>query len=69
MRPGLGHLALGGGGLRDLDVAQALAVPNPTTQRVFIRADKDVKYGDFMNVINQLQTDGYFKIGLISEEV
>jgi biopolymer transport protein ExbD len=57
----LDHLAV--------DLAQALAVPNPTTQRVFIRADKDVKYGDFMSVINQLQTDGYYKIGLISEEV
>ncbi|MFI4934685.1 MAG: ExbD/TolR family protein [Caulobacterales bacterium] len=52
-----------------VDLAGALAVPNPTQQRVFIRADKDVRYGQFMDVINQLQTDGYFKIGLISEEV
>jgi biopolymer transport protein ExbD len=51
------------------DVAAALAVPNPTTQRIFIRADQKVRYGRFMQVINQLQTDGYFKIGLISEEV
>ena len=55
--------ALGG------DLAQALGVANPTNERVFIRADKDVKYRQFMDVINQLQTDGYFKIGLISEEV
>jgi biopolymer transport protein ExbD len=51
------------------DLAGALAVPNPTNERVFIRADKDVHYRQFMDVINQLQTDGYFKIGLISEEV
>ena len=51
------------------DLAAALAVPNPTGERVFIRADQDVKYRQFMDVINQLQTDGYFKIGLISEEV
>ena len=51
------------------DLASALAVPNPTGERVFIRADQDVKYRQFMDVINQLQTDGYFKIGLISEEV
>jgi len=51
------------------DLATALAVPNPTGERVFIRADQDVKYRQFMDVINQLQTDGYFKIGLISEEV
>jgi biopolymer transport protein ExbD len=51
------------------DLASALAAPNPTNERVFIRADKHVKYRDFMDVMNQLQTDGYFKIGLISEEV
>jgi biopolymer transport protein ExbD len=51
------------------DLAAALAVPNPTGERVFIRADQKVRYGLFMDVLNQLQTDGYFKIGLISEEV
>ena len=50
-------------------VAQSLAVPNPTTQQVFIRADPHVKYGVFMSVVNRLQIDGYYKIGLISEEV
>ena len=42
---------------------------NPTTQQVFIRADQHVKYGVFMAVVNRLQIDGYYKIGLISEEV
>ncbi|MGA0602471.1 ExbD/TolR family protein [Caulobacter sp. KR2-114] len=51
------------------DLATSLGVPNPTNERVFIRADKHVKYREFMDVINQLQTDGYFKIGLISEEL
>ncbi|HEY2707758.1 MAG TPA: biopolymer transporter ExbD [Caulobacteraceae bacterium] len=50
-------------------VAQSLGVANPTTQQVFIRADQHVKYGVFMSVVNQLQIDGYYKIGLISEEV
>ena len=50
-------------------VAQSLGVPNPTTQQVFIRADPHVKYGVFMAVVNRLQIDGYYKIGLISEEV
>ena len=50
-------------------VAQSLGVPNPTTQQVFIRADPHVKYGIFMSVVNRLQIDGYYKIGLISEEV
>jgi biopolymer transport protein ExbD len=50
-------------------LAQSLAVPNPTSQQVFIRADQHVKYGIFMSVVNRLQIDGYYKIGLISEEV
>src|SRR6185437_2091379 len=50
-------------------IAQSLAVPNPTRQQVFIRADQHVRYGAFMAVVNRLQMDGYYKIGLISEEV
>ena len=50
-------------------VAQSLGVANPTGQQVFIRADQHVKYGVFMAVVNRLQIDGYYKIGLISEEV
>jgi biopolymer transport protein ExbD len=51
------------------DVARSLAVANPTNEQVFIRADPHVRYGIFMSVVNQLQLDGYYKIGLISEEV
>jgi biopolymer transport protein ExbD len=50
-------------------IGQSLGVPNPTTQQVFIRADQHVRYGVFMAVVNRLQLDGYYKIGLISEEV
>ncbi|MGH6993351.1 MAG: biopolymer transporter ExbD [Caulobacteraceae bacterium] len=51
------------------DLAASLGVPNPTNQRVFIRADKHVRYRQFMDVINQLQIDGYYKIGLIAENL
>jgi biopolymer transport protein ExbD len=51
------------------DLPASLAVPNPTTQRIFIRADRHVRYRQFMDVINQLQTDGYYKIGLIAENL
>ena len=50
-------------------VAQSLGAANPTAEQVFIRADPHVKYGVFMSVVNRLQIDGYYKIGLISEEV
>ncbi len=51
------------------DLASSLGVANPTNERIFIRADKHVKYRQFMDVINQLQQDGYFKIGLIAEDL
>jgi len=50
-------------------IASSLGVANPTNEQVFIRADQHVKYGVFMAVVNKLQLDGYYKIGLISEEV
>jgi biopolymer transport protein ExbD len=38
-------------------------------QRVMIRADADVMYADFMGVLNQLQTAGWYKVGLINEDI
>src|SRR5579864_6423058 len=46
------------------DLARALAVPKPKNETVLIRADRTVRYGDFMSVVNQLQTDGYYKVAL-----
>jgi biopolymer transport protein ExbD len=51
------------------DLAASLAVANPTQERIFIRADRHVRYRQFMDVINQLQLDGYYKIGLIAENL
>ena len=41
----------------------------PTQQRVYIRADKHVRYGDFMSVMNTLQGNGYYQVALINEEI
>jgi biopolymer transport protein ExbD len=51
------------------DLPASLAVANPLNERIFIRADRHVRYRQFMDVINQLQRDGYYKIGLISENL
>ncbi len=51
------------------DLPSSLGVANPTNERIFIRADRHVRYRQFMDVINQLQRDGYYKIGLISENL
>jgi biopolymer transport protein ExbD len=51
------------------DLARKFGVANPQNENVLIRADQDVRYADFMAVVNQLQTDGFYKVALISEEV
>jgi len=41
---------------------------NPTKERIFIRADKDVMYGDFMGVMNMLQDNGFYSVALVGED-
>jgi biopolymer transport protein ExbD len=50
------------------DLAIKLGVAAPKEETILIRADRDVRYGDFMSVVNRLQYDGYYKVALISEE-
>ncbi|MEI9965797.1 MAG: biopolymer transporter ExbD [Caulobacteraceae bacterium] len=38
---------------------------DPTKERIFIRADKDTQYGDFMDVMTSLQDNGYYSVALI----
>ena len=55
------------------DLSGVLAVEDPTIppteQRVYIRADRTVKYGDFMAVMNTLQGNGFYQVALINEEL
>ncbi len=51
------------------DLARKLNKPDPTQERVYIRADRSVRYGDFMRVMNTLQGNGYFQVALINEEL
>lgn len=51
------------------ELAAALDSPTPTEERVLIRGYKDIEYQDFMQVLNTLQQYGYFKIGLINEDI
>jgi biopolymer transport protein ExbD len=53
----------------DSDLTRALQKPNPRGEVILIRADRLVKYKDFMAVVNQLQTDGYYKVALINENL
>jgi biopolymer transport protein ExbD len=38
-------------------------------ERVFVRADADVLYEDFMGVMNTLQENGWYQVGLINEDI
>ncbi|MDX9996601.1 MAG: biopolymer transporter ExbD [Phenylobacterium sp.] len=51
------------------DLARVLDKPDPTEERVYIRADRTVRYGDFMAVMNLLQEGGYYQVALINEEL
>jgi biopolymer transport protein ExbD len=50
-------------------LSTALAVPRPTEERVFVRANPDVMYERFMEVMNTLQENGYYKVGLLNEDI
>ena len=51
-----------------LSSALAVATKNNKDERIFLRADKVVSYGDVMEVMNALRTAGYFKVALVGLE-
>ena len=51
------------------DLAGRLGVPEPKKEAILIRANKDVHYSAFMSVVNRLQTEGYYKVSLITENL
>jgi biopolymer transport protein ExbD len=50
------------------DIARALGGDNPQSETVYLRADKAVRYRQFMQVLNTLQDGGFYKISLILED-
>ena len=38
-------------------------------ERIFVRAQPEVKYNQFMEVMNTLQENGFFKVGLLNEDI
>ncbi len=51
-----------------LAVALALQTQGDKEERIFIRADQIVPYGEVMEVMNLLRAAGYLKIGLVGLE-
>ncbi len=46
----------------------ATATKGNQNERIFLRADKSVTYGDIMQVMNDMRTAGYLKIALVGLE-
>ncbi|MDO1560372.1 biopolymer transporter ExbD [Brevundimonas sp. 2R-24] len=41
---------------------------NPAEERIYIRADQQTRYGDFMQVMNALQDNGFYSVALVGED-
>ena len=52
----------------DLQSALDAASKGDRTQRVFLRADKSVAYGNLMDTMNVLRRAGYLKVALVGLE-
>ena len=50
------------------DLNSQIGRRNPTDERIFIRADQTTRYGDFMQVMNALQDNGYYSVALVGED-
>ncbi len=51
------------------DLSGRLNVANPKNETILIRANRDVHYEAFMSVVNKLQTEGFYKVSLITENL
>jgi biopolymer transport protein ExbD len=51
------------------DVCAALGGGACREERVFVRAQPEVKYNAFMEVMNALQANGFYKVGLLNEDI
>ena len=63
-------LAVGNDAVSADTLASAMdaATNNDRQQRIFLRADKSVPYGELMRVMNLLRSTGYLKVALVGLE-
>jgi len=63
-------LAIGNDTIASANISQALdtATNSDKQQRIFLRADKVVPYGELMRVMNLLRRAGYLKVALVGLE-
>ncbi|HWE99280.1 MAG TPA: biopolymer transporter ExbD [Caulobacteraceae bacterium] len=50
------------------DLTKAIGGRDPQNERIFIRGDKDMEYGDFMAVVDKLQDGGFYSVALVGQD-
>jgi len=50
------------------ELTEQIGRRNPADERIFIRADRTTRYGDFMQVMNSLQDNGFYSVALVGED-
>ena len=50
------------------DMRTQIGSRNPARERIFIRADQEVDYVDFMGVMNAMQDAGFYSVALVGED-
>jgi biopolymer transport protein ExbD len=50
------------------DLRKQIGKRDPSKERIYIRADQQVIYGDFMNVMNKLQDNGFYSVALVGTD-
>jgi len=50
------------------DLVGQIGQRDPTKERIYIRADQETRYGDFMQTMNALQDAGFYSVALVGED-
>ena len=50
------------------DLKKAVGTRDPARERIYIRSDKDTLYGDFLDLMNKLQDNGFYSVALVGED-
>jgi len=50
------------------DLKKQIVKRDPTKERIFIRADKEARYGYFMDVMIALQDHSFYSVALVGED-
>ena len=50
------------------DITGQIGRRDPTKERIYIRADQQTRYGDFMQAMNSLQDAGFYSVALVGED-